>query len=534
MKKIRAVLSGIVALAAIGTFSVFAFRIPDSVSNAEIQKDTAQEQTDVTLPVMEAKVTMKSLPVTETEPVVTLAPVYESPEKPDEAVIQAVEGYVTAESRYEAVGDKADSLDYLNIVPLNEVKQEIEPVAVVTEAPVAEPESFLPETVAPIEEEIVLPPVDIDPEVTTVKEVVEKDELIFEEIPESVIDWQPPEVTTVYRPGDLSLYGQSSDGSYEAEYVVYNFDTPSLMPLQDDTVMALSDLPEEGIGEQFAPEGEEAPEIPEAPRRAGYLVPSGYNGAEVFTVNFGGETQEVDAYSIVCMICATEMSPSFSYEALKAQAVAAYSYVKYHNVNGLVPSVLVKYSVPETIKSAVDEVFGQCVYYNGRVAQTVYTASTAGTTASASNVWGGNFPYLESVETPIDSMYDPNWGIVVQYTKDEMKYFIESYCGITLSEDPENWIKIMSYHDGKYVSEIYLDDVMSISGRRFREGLMHYGLKSWAFDVYYDPIEEVFNFTTYGYGHGVGMSQNGANILGRQGYSYVDILAYYFPGTNVQ
>ena len=65
-----------------------------------------------------------------------------------------------------------------------------------------------------------------------------------------------------------------------------------------------------------------------------------------------------------------------------------------------------------------------------------------------------------------------------------------------------------------------------------RESVLSYSLKSAAFTVSYD--DGVFTFTTYGYGHGVGMSQNGANILAKQGYSYLDILSFYFPGTYVQ
>ncbi|MBQ5310563.1 MAG: SpoIID/LytB domain-containing protein, partial [Oscillospiraceae bacterium] len=280
------------------------------------------------------------------------------------------------------------------------------------------------------------------------------------------------------------------------------------------------------------PIAETEAETEPAPRQAGYLIPSRYTGQEIFTAKFDGATQEIDAYTLVCMICATEMSPSFSQEALKAQAVAAYSYVKYHNVNGLTPSVLVKHEVHDATIAAVDAVFGQCVYYNGKVAQTVYTASTAGSTASGKNVWGGGAPYLESVSTPIDELYDPNWGIKVTYTEDEMRSKIQNYCGITLSEDPSQWIKIDSYYDGRYVDNIIIDGQMSIKGQRFRDGLMHYGLKSWAFDVEY--ADGVFTFTTYGYGHGVGLSQNGANILGRQGYTYDEILKYYFPGITIE
>lgn len=233
------------------------------------------------------------------------------------------------------------------------------------------------------------------------------------------------------------------------------------------------------------------------------------------------------------MIVSTEMSPSFSPEALKAQAVAAYSYVKYHNVNGLVPTVLVKRDIPQEVTDAVNAVWGKCCYYNGKVAQTVYTASSAGTTASAVNVWGGaDVPYLTSVATPFDAQSDPNYGVITVFTEDQIRTALESSLGITLSEDPANWLTVTSRVDGNYVSGLNVDNQLTISGMRLREKVLKYSIKSWCFDVSYADGE--FTFITYGYGHGVGMSQNGANILGKQGYTYDQILAYYFPGITIE
>ena len=254
---------------------------------------------------------------------------------------------------------------------------------------------------------------------------------------------------------------------------------------------------------------------------------------EIFTARVDGTVQQFDAYQLVSMIVSTEMSPSFSPEALKAQAVAAYSYVKYHNVNGLVPTVLVKRDIPQEVTDAVNAVWGKCCYYNGKVAQTVYTASSAGTTASAVNVWGGaDVPYLTSVATPFDAQSDPNYGVITVFTEDQIRTALESSLGITLSEDPANWLTVTSRVDGSYVSGLNVDNQLTISGMRLREKVLKYSIKSWCFDVSYADGE--FTFITYGYGHGVGMSQNGANILGKQGYTYDQILAYYFPGITIE
>lgn len=253
--------------------------------------------------------------------------------------------------------------------------------------------------------------------------------------------------------------------------------------------------------------------------------------SETFTAKINGSSQTVNAYELICQIVANEMSPSFSDEAIKAQAVAAYSYVKYHNVNGLTPSVLVKKNVPDRIKELVSEVWGVCCYYNGSVAQTVYMASSSGYTADAENVWGGSVPYLKSVHCPFDVGNDPNYGDTMKVSEDRMRTMIESCLGITLSDNPYNWLVITGYVDGNYVGEISVDGQRTISGRKLRENVMGHDLKSAAFDVNYS--DGYFRFTTYGYGHGVGMSQNGANILAKQGYSYVDILKYYFTGIEV-
>lgn len=254
---------------------------------------------------------------------------------------------------------------------------------------------------------------------------------------------------------------------------------------------------------------------------------------ETLTAKVHGEVSEYDAYDLVCMIVANEMSPSFSIEALKAQAVAAYSYVKYHNDRGLTATVLVKEEVPDEIKYAVASVWGKCCYYNGKTAQTVYTASTSGYTASAVNVWGGDpVPYLGCRECPNDTTCDPNYGVEKVYTENEIRNKLQNYLGITLSDDPYSWLQVTEYADGNYVHTINVDGQTEITGACLREKVLGYGIKSAAFTVEYYDGE--FIFTTYGYGHGVGMSQNGANTLASQGYDYKQILEYYYEGITVE
>ena len=575
MKNIRAVRSGIAALAAVGVIAVSAYLAKDA-GNADLSQtaeETGTEQTD-SLP--------QSPTETELAEAINEVGLIDLPERPDLEDSERVFDIMKREYGYEAAPGE---MDYLNITPLVERTPVLaEPVPAVTTAP-AEPTSYMPVTHVPAEE----------PE-TSVSSDTEQEDAPEEEpdlLDEALIPEEEPDLTEAtfteeevfYAPAEpavehvrLDLYAMDptvGTGTISVPYTYYDFLTPEDIGITETETAAVT-IEETAIqttevsasltelasiasdkasaeteettvtsaettaaSEETAAETTVTSETAETTETtaeeepvAGYLIPSRYTGQEIFTARFDGVTQEVDAYTLVCMICATEMSPSFSQEALKAQAVAAYSYVKYHNVNGLTPSVLVKHEVHDATIAAVDAVFGQCAYYDGKVAQTVYTASTAGTTASGRNVWGGGAPYLESVETPIDELYDPNWGIVTTYTEDEMRNKIQNYCGITLSDDPANWIQIQSCYDGRYVDDVLIDGQMTIKGQKFRDGLMHYALKSWAFDVAY--ADGIFTFTTYGYGHGVGLSQNGANILGRQGYTYDEILKYYFPGITIQ
>jgi stage II sporulation protein D len=255
-------------------------------------------------------------------------------------------------------------------------------------------------------------------------------------------------------------------------------------------------------------------------------------GNETLSVRLNGSVQQINAYDLVCMIVTSEMGSSFTDEAIKAQAVAAYCYVKYNNLNGISPSVVASSSVPDRIKSLVSSVWGVACYYNGTIAQTVYCASSAGYTASSVNVWGGNYSYLTSVSCPFDAQGDPNYGITKTFSESEMRSYLEGSLGITLSNDPSKWLTVTSYVDTVYVGSINVDGQKTITGRYLRENILGYRLRSASFNVVYSNGQ--FIFTTYGYGHGVGMSQNGANILAKQGYTYVDILKYYYTGITVR
>ena len=239
-----------------------------------------------------------------------------------------------------------------------------------------------------------------------------------------------------------------------------------------------------------------------------------------------------------------EIGGSFNEEAIKAQAVAAYTYIKYYNNSGNVPYVAVR-TPNDKVKQCVNEVLGEAVYYDGALIQAVYGASTAGYTASAKNVWGIDYPYLPSHKCELDALYDPNYGVKTSFTSDEIRKYVRNATGIELSGDPGTWFAIKEYVDNVYVGTFsigghteYVNNsgkTVNITGRVMREDIMDFNLRSSSFDVSYSADSDKFTFTTYGYGHGVGLSQHGANNLANfWNYSYREILEFYYPGTEIR
>ncbi|MBQ3843323.1 MAG: SpoIID/LytB domain-containing protein [Ruminiclostridium sp.] len=264
---------------------------------------------------------------------------------------------------------------------------------------------------------------------------------------------------------------------------------------------------------------------------------------EIFTVNANGTIITDTALNIVSAAVMAEISDVFDDEAIKAQAIAAYTYIKYYNLNHQ-NAYIAKSTPSKRVKDLVSQVIGKGLYYNGSLIQAVYTASTAGRTASSKNVWGIDYPYLPSIDTGfIDKEYDINYGRKATFSSEKMKEYVLNSTGIELTGDPSEWFTIESYTDEIFVGQMTVGgnktynngtrDV-KITGRVFRETIMDFDIRSACFDISYDASTDEFTITTYGYGHCVGLSQHGANILASQyGYTYDRILAFYYPGAEI-
>lgn len=167
----------------------------------------------------------------------------------------------------------------------------------------------------------------------------------------------------------------------------------------------------------------------------------------------------------VAEIVNLEIGPSFHEEAIKAQAVAIYSYMKYygndaHDLKG-------KKNPSQKIIDACASVLGECLYYNGGYAMTMFYASSGGITANCYDVFSADLPYLRSVSADFDAAYDPHYGDVVYYSVEQVRRKLQNAYGITLSADPSNWIRIVEGNGG-YVNKVVIDGQVTVRGNTFR------------------------------------------------------------------
>jgi len=264
---------------------------------------------------------------------------------------------------------------------------------------------------------------------------------------------------------------------------------------------------------------------------------STYNG-ELFVIA-GVQRITADALEIVSRIVQVEVGPSFHDQAIMAQAVAAYSFVRYSNDQGNHASVILAPRVDPRVERLTAQVLGQAIYFNGRIAFTPYFATSAGRTNASRDVWGGHYPYLISVDSSVDREV-ASFERRAYFSRNQVIDMLESRAGISPSGDPSRWFETLTYTDGRYIGNMSISGYTTnqrtgarLTGRHLREVIFNFNLRSASFDVFFDSARDQFVFTTFGHGHGVGMSQTGANVFAQRGWTYREILLHYFPGTTV-
>jgi len=231
----------------------------------------------------------------------------------------------------------------------------------------------------------------------------------------------------------------------------------------------------------------------------------------------------------------------------QAQAVAAHSYILYQQQHGqLTPSVGLK-SPTQQVRDAVAKVTNYVVIYNGSAANTAYGSSSAAKTNSSANMGWGALPYLVACDSKYESAYTSGsqWqGRVAtiginDYQKNGVTYpgmrsNVEKIAGAgaTNGIDPSQWLQNLKFDENGYLTSITVCG-KTVSGGTFYENC--WGLYSPNFKMQYNAAITSWQFTTWGNGHCVGMSQNGAaGYIGMEGWTWRQVLQHYYPGTTIE
>lgn len=274
-------------------------------------------------------------------------------------------------------------------------------------------------------------------------------------------------------------------------------------------------------------------------------IQSGGESVEVVRTS-SGKTEKMSEIEYLIGAVSAEMPPTYHEEALKAQAVACYTYMLYACAQGenlsddskthqgylsdeeCKEKWGKKYDVYHNkIKKACEEVIGKAVIYDGKPIMAAFHAICPGRTQSAADIWGKDVAYLKSVVSDGDRL-SPDYSSTVVLTKEQFKESAGKLDGCTLPDDVSKWVGDVSKTDSGAVKEIKIGD-KNYSGEKIRGA---FNLRSNCFTVEYKNDKFTFNVT--GYGHGVGMSQYGADYMARQGSTYEEILRHYYTGAEIK
>ncbi|MBQ7688117.1 MAG: stage II sporulation protein D [Clostridia bacterium] len=263
-----------------------------------------------------------------------------------------------------------------------------------------------------------------------------------------------------------------------------------------------------------------------------------------------GQTSVLTMEDYVIGAVAAEMPAAYEEEALKAQAAACVTLARYmqrsnrdkKDLNGAVIAADAKkyqgYMTVEEmrsrwgddfdacyrkIKSAVEAVLPYTVCYDGEPILAAFHAVSSGLTEDAETLWGKKVAYLVNTESEGDRLC-PGYASSLTVSPEE---FREKIGFQTEEADPAKWIGEGEYSKAGTLLKLQTGD-KTVSGETLRD---LFGLRSNAVKVRFDGGDFVLDVT--GYGHGVGMSQYGADYYARQGLTWREILAHYYPGTEI-
>ena len=298
----------------------------------------------------------------------------------------------------------------------------------------------------------------------------------------------------------------------------------------------------------FAGGGQAAPEASAEPESAA----GGLDSELSFTVLTADGVETVTMSDWLPGVVAGEMPALFEEEALKAQAVAARTYIMYsmgrekpaHPEADVCddPACCKAHSTDEELREkwgesyeenmarvleAVRSTDGEYMSYGGEVIQAVFHSSSAGRTEDSAAIWQAE-PYLVSVESPETAEDVPNYVTSVTVSPEDFREAVLTvHPEAEFGEDPAFWLGAAVRDASGRVESVDIGGTQ-VPGTELRT---LFQLRSTAFTL--DYTAEGFLFTVTGYGHGVGMSQYGANVMAEDGADYEEILTHYYPGAEL-
>lgn len=265
-----------------------------------------------------------------------------------------------------------------------------------------------------------------------------------------------------------------------------------------------------------------------------------------------GEVEQVNLDEYLCNVVSAEMPANYEIEALKAQAIVARTYTIYKILNKKHDTADIcddstccqawiskddrlarweesqRESNWQKIVSAVNDTKGKIITYDDKPIDAFFHSNSGGVTEVPVNVWGGTgYPYLQSVETSGEDTYTQYSSEVVFTQEQLINKLKEKYSDISIDFSNSDDIKIMEYTESTRVKTVKFGN-HEISGVEARSLL---GLRSTNFEISID--DDNIKLSVKGYGHGVGMSQTGADSMAKQGSSAEDIIKHFYTGVEV-
>jgi len=301
------------------------------------------------------------------------------------------------------------------------------------------------------------------------------------------------------------------------------------------------------------------PLLPGRPSKPVKIKNKAPDGTIALYINAAKKVEYIPLEDYVIGVVAAEMPAGFNMEAIKAQAVAARTYVykRWREANGsgcslhpeadvcddsthcqawITKGEMLKkwgifsyYHYYSKIKQAVNSTAGMAIFYQGEPIDPLFFSTSNGKTENSEDVWEKYIPYLRSVTSP-DEETSPRFIAIKQIPVEEIVAKLrQKWPDIVIDpKNPERQFKVLEESAGGRVKSMQVGNKV-VKGSELR---MLFGLNST--DFKWERTGSSIKFTCTGYGHGVGMSQYGANAMAKKGLNYVDILKHYYTGVEIR